>query len=178
MKHFRTFLNRFRSWWRQRAVKQEIDEELRFHLEQRTAENIAAGMTPEEAARQARKRFGNFQSVREECRELRGASLFEATWKDIKFGARMLERNWGFTIVAMLMFALGIGALSAVLSLIQGVLLTPPPYPEPQRVMLIQALASDSQTNVRPPTTEQWTGWQKQSQHFRAWLVMIGVLTV
>ena len=66
-------------------MKREIDEELRFHFEQRTAENIAAGMTPEEAAREARKRFGNVQSVREECRDKRGASFGEDTLRDLRF---------------------------------------------------------------------------------------------
>jgi len=74
-------------------VKREIDEELRFHLEQRTAENIAAGMSPEAAAQEARKRFGNVQSIREECREVRGASFGEATLKDIRFGLRMIAKN-------------------------------------------------------------------------------------
>ena len=68
-----------------RAVKQEIDEELRCHIERRTAENIAAGMSPQEAERQARKRFGNLQSVRESCRDTRGASIGESTVQDIGF---------------------------------------------------------------------------------------------
>src|SRR5688572_2398911 len=80
---------RLRWLGRTRAVKQEIDEELRFHIEQRTAENIGAGMSPDEAACEVRRRFGNFQSVREKCRSLRGVSFGETTWQDVRFGLRM-----------------------------------------------------------------------------------------
>jgi predicted permease len=108
-------------------MKREIDEELRFHLEQRTAENLAAGLSPEDAAREARKRFGNLQSVREECRETRGASFGEATGQDLRFGLRMLRKNPGFTAVVVLSLALGISANATVLCWIQNILLRPLP---------------------------------------------------
>ena len=117
------------------AIKREIDEELRFHLEQRTAENIAAGMSPEEAAREARKRFGNMQSVREECRETRGANFGEATVRDVRFGLRMLRKNPGFTTVAVLTLAVCLGANLTIFAVINSVLLRPLPFPEADRLV-------------------------------------------
>jgi predicted permease len=123
--------------WQRPAVKREIDEELRFHLEQRTAEKLAAGMSPEEAAREARKRFGNVQRVREECRDARGASLGEALWRDIRFGLRMLLKNPGFTAVALMTLALCLGANLAIFAVVDAILLRPLAFPQPDRLVTL-----------------------------------------
>ena len=144
MNPFKKIWSRLRSLGQRRAVKQEIDEELRFHIEERTAESVRAGMSPEDAAREARRRFGNVQCVREACREKRGASFGEATWHDLRFGMRMLWKNPGFTVVAVLSLALGIGAATAVFSLINAILLRSLPVPNPQELRVLQWTGIDA----------------------------------
>jgi predicted permease len=127
-------------------VKQEIDGELRFHIEQRTAENLAAGMTAQEAAREARKQFGNFQNLREECRDIRGASFGEAIAQDILFGLRMLRKDRTFSLIAALTLALGIGANTSMFSLLNLMIFRPGPYPHADRLVRIFRTSPHSQT--------------------------------
>ena len=158
MSAFGRILDRLRRFAHRPAVKQEIDEELRFHLEQRTAENIAAGMAPEEALRAARKRFGNLQSVREECRESSGANLGGAIWQDCRFGLRMLRKKPGFTAVAVLTLALGIGANTAIFSLLNTAILRPLPYRDPDRLMVI--MDSYQKLNIPAGPLSPWLYFQ------------------
>ena len=137
MNLFKTFWSCLRSFGQAKAMKHDIDEELRFHIEQCAAENIAKGMSPEDAAREARKRFGNVQSVREECRDVRGASFGEEIWRDVRFGLRMLRKNPGFTAVAVLTLALGIGANTAIFSVVDQLLVRLLPVANPQRLALL-----------------------------------------
>ena len=123
-----------RSLGQLRAVKQEIDEELRFHIEQRTAENLAAGMSPEAAAREARKRFGNLQSVRQECRERAGVVWMDDLLRDVRQSVRRLGRDFGFTSVAVLSLAAGLALAASTLATVNSYLLRSLPYPTANRV--------------------------------------------
>src|SRR5882724_3309119 len=145
MNSFNKIWRRLRSLGQTKTVKQDIDEELRFHIEQRTAENILTGMTPDEAAREARKRFGNVQNVREECRDLSGASFGEATLQDIRFGLRMLRKHYGFTTVAVLTLALGIGVNTTMFTALQEVMMRRLPYPESGRLVQLFQISPNSQ---------------------------------
>ena len=154
---------------RRRAVKQEIDEELRFHIEARTAENIAAGMSAEGAEREARKRFGSFQIVREQCREKRGANFGEAMLQDIRFGARMFCKNPVFTAVAVLTLAFGIGTNTAIFSMVNALLFRPLPFRDPGRLVWI-ANAMPGETGLSGQTTEvaNYADWCSRNQSFES----------
>ena len=104
------------------ALNQELDDEVRDHLARETEANIERGMTREEAARQARLDFGGIQTAKEAVRDVRGDAIVESALQDARFGLRMLRRNAGFTAVAATALALGLGANTAMFSVINGLL--------------------------------------------------------
>src|SRR5215470_4713018 len=123
---------RLRALFFKSKMEDELDEEVRFHLEREIEENIVRGMTPEEARYAAIRNFGGVERVKEESRDERGTRLLEELWHDLRYGARMLRKNPGFTLVAALTLSLGIGANTALFSLVDAVLLKTLPVERPE----------------------------------------------
>jgi hypothetical protein len=133
---------KLRSLFRGHHADRELDAELRFHLEKQIEANIAAGMPPAEARTAALRIFGGVEQVKEECREARGVALVETLMQDVRYGMRMMRRSPAFTTVAVLSLALGIGANTAIFSLINAVMLKTLPVKNPEQLVVINWTAS------------------------------------
>jgi predicted permease len=147
----KALVSRTRTWLSPRAVDQEFEHELDTHLDMLADENARRGMSPEEARRAARIRLGGQTQLKETNRELRGLPVLETFFQDTRFAFRMLRKNPGFTAVAVFTLALGIGANTAIFSIVYAMLLKPLPYSQPEQLLTV--------FEAQPQAGVNATGW-------------------
>ncbi|HYL72813.1 MAG TPA: ABC transporter permease [Bryobacteraceae bacterium] len=134
-------------WFRKRGPEAQLNAELRYHFERLIRESIESGMEPEEARRRAQLEFGGIEQIKEECRDVHGRWL-DDFGKDLHYAVRTLRRSPGFLVVSVLSLALGIGANTAIFSLINAVMLRPLPVKEPGRLVQISRIMPNGQPGV------------------------------
>jgi len=134
---FNDIVFRLRSLFRRSMVENDLNDELQFHIEHHVEKLVRAGLTREEAARQARLQFGGLSQVKEDCRESRGITLLENVARDMRYALRQLGKAPGFTITAVLILALGIGANAAIFTLVNAMLLKNLPVADPKSLVRV-----------------------------------------
>lgn len=153
--------------FRRRTLDRDLDDELRFHLETRAGRYQQAGMDAREAAHEARHSFGNPTFFKEECRDMWTFQRAEIFWQDLRYAARTLRKSPGFSIVAVLTLALGIGANTAIYSVVNALLLRPLPYKDSSR--LVRLWPTNVKTGPLPyaiTSYPDFTDWKTQSHSF------------
>jgi putative ABC transport system permease protein len=164
MTWLRVVIRRLIGLFLKRKLDQELEDEIRAHLEMQVEENVRQGMRPDEARYHALRKFGGVEQVKESHRERRSLPIVESTLWDIRYALRMLRRNPGFAAVAALTLALGIGANAAIFSMFEGVVLAPLPYRNAERLVTVWQSISD---NSRiPPSAPDFQDWRRNARSF------------
>ena len=153
---------RLRALFRKANVEQELDDELRFHLEKEIEQNVARGMNAEEARWAALRSFGGVEQVKEQSRDVRGVRLLEEAWQDVRFSLRVLRQKPGFAFTVITTLALGIGANTAIFSVVNALLLRELPFQKPEEVVWVWSSRIDREK--APFTLPDFIDYRDQNQ--------------
>ncbi|HEX8146504.1 MAG TPA: ABC transporter permease [Pyrinomonadaceae bacterium] len=167
MRWFNVIASRLRALFGRESVIGDIDREMRLHVEMETEENLARGMSPAEARRAAHMSFGNFDSIRDTAYTVRGGGLMETFLQDVRYGVRVLAKNKGFTAVAVLTLALGIGANTAIFSVVNDLLLRPLPYTDADRVVMLWEVTPEGR-HMNTTSRANFREWRAQGSSFES----------
>ncbi len=172
MRKLRALFVRLRGVFAHGEADRELADELESHLQMHIDDNLHSGMTEEEARRQALIRFGGLEQAKQACRERQGLPGVETLWQDLRFGLRVLRKSPAFTIVAVLTLAFGIGANTALFSVVNAVLLNPLPYPHPEELVTVHAAKQNfTEGSISYPN---FRDWQKDNKTLAALAVSRG----
>ena len=165
---------RLRSLFRWAQADQELDDELRDHLERKTEEYVAQGMTEEEAHRLARLDLAGIEQTKEKCRDARKVNWIQDFVQDLRYGVRTLRKSPGFTAVAVLTLALGIGANTTTFGVINATLLRPLPFPHPDRLVLVWETSGKGHDNWSAVSAPNFWDFERQSKSFEGIAIFDG----
>ena len=166
MEWLNILIARLRALFRRESVLQDIEEEQRTHIELATEENLKRGLPPDEAHVAALKSFGDPSRNTELGYDIRGGGWLEALWQDLRFGARMLFKQPGFTAIAVLTLGLGIGANITIFSVVNAVLLRPLPYPDSDRLIYLWSAVPKQNISERASAYANFSEWRNQNRSF------------
>lgn len=153
-------------WRGQRRMLADLDQDIRAHIEMETQDNIERGMSPEEAHSRAMSKFGNVTRVQEETRGVWVSVCVEQLCEDMRFAFRILRKSPGFTFVVVVTLALGIGANTAIFSVVNGVVLSPLPYHQAEQLVIVWAKKPVG--GIMSPSYPDFEDWQRDTRSFQA----------
>src|ERR1044072_4064509 len=165
MKWFNLLRDRLRALRHREAVISDIDREMRSHVDLQTEVNMKAGMLPAEAREQALRSFGSLHRALDEAYEVKGGGWFETVMQDVRYGARMLAKHKAFTAIAVITLALGIGANTAIFSVVNELLLRPLPYRDADRIVTLWEVSPEGR-HQNTTSRANYRAWKTQSSSF------------